>query len=379
MRLSLTDAYLGLICLFPVMTTAGGGMVNRTAFVLLLAFHLWMVFSRPIKKRSLHRMVGMVLNYAFMLKNTDFPLNNYNLLAYFPFFLMYTCNVCDQRERILRWFSEHIWFLRSVIFFWCALVAVSALLPGCYQVREGGRLYFGSFCKDIFRLGPSAVFIQILILLVMILRGKKGILSCMAVPMYCYLMGSSRTYLVIGFLLFVIGWYLACSSKRVFWGTVIPLGVGMLLLVAVSALGDKIAYTLDEGQYGDFWYRITSSRSYLWGRYWEAWKQTSLLQKLLGNDLEFTQNVAGRWAHNDFLEILCSFGVLGLTNYLGTIGDLLRQNLQNVGIPFTVRACAELVWLFNAMFNMYYVYFCAMLGYPLLVIGLRQHFRKDVL
>lgn len=379
MRLTLTDCYLGMICLFPIVTTMGGGGLNKVMFVLLLTLHICMFFSRPIKVRTLIALVLLVGNYAFMLSRTDFPLRNYNLLAYFPFFLLYTYFMCDHRRRILRWFSKHSRYLWCVILLWCALVSVSALLPGCYQIREGGSRYFGSFCKDIFRLGPSAVFIQILIIMVMVLHGRKRAMLFMAVPMYCYLMGSSRTYLVIGFLLFVIGWYLVCGNKRLFWGTVVPLAVLVLLLVTVSALGEKIAYTLDEEQYGDFWYRITSSRSYLWSKYWNAWVKTPLTNKLLGNHLEFTQIVASRWAHNDFIELLCSFGILGLGNYLSAVQLLFRQNLIGAGIPVVVRAGAELVWLFNAMFNMHYVYFCAMLGYPFLIFALRQHFGKDIL
>lgn len=379
MRLTLTDCYLGTICLFPIVTTMGGGGLNKVMFVLLLTLHICMLFSRPIKMRTLLALALLVGNFAFTLSRTDFPLRNYNLLAYFPFFLLYTYFMCDNRRRILRWFSEHPRYLWRVILLWCALVSVSALLPGCYQVREGGSRYFGSFCRDIFRLGPSAVFIQILIIMVIVLHGQKRAMLFMVVPMYCYLMGSSRTYLMIGFLLFVIGWYLVCGSKRLFWGTVVPLAVFILLLVTVSALGEKIAYTLDEGQYGDFWYRITSSRSYLWRKYWNAWVKTPLINKLLGNHLEFTQIVAGRWAHNDFIELLCSFGILGLGNYLCALQLLFRQNLIGAGIPLVVRAGAKLVWLFNAMFNMHYVYFCAMLGYPFLIFALRQHFGKDIL
>ena len=375
MRLTLTDVYLYLICLFPLMTTlTGGGAVNKGMFVLLLTVHGVLFFSRPIKRRTLLALAVLGINYAVMLCSTRFPLENYNLLAYYPFFILYTLFVCDNQRRLIWWFSLNGRFVSGVIAFWCALVALSMLMPGCYQVKEGGKLYFGSFCRDIFRLGPSAVFIQILILMRMLLHGCKGVFFWMAVPMASYLMGSSRTYLVVGFFLLVTGWYLACPSKGVFWGTLLPLSAGMLLLVAVSALGNKIAFTLDEGQYGDFWFRITSSRSYLWQQYLQAWKETPPVHKLLGNHLEFTLQVAQRWAHNDFLELLCSFGILGVAEYCAVMGYLFRSGWTGVRIPGILRLCVFGVWLFNAMFNMHYVYFCAMLGYPFLLFALRAYF-----
>lgn len=376
MRVNLMDAYLGLICLFPIVTTAGGGWLNKGMFLLLLLLHVILFFSRPVRKDTLTALVLLVGNYAFMLSRTDFPLHNYNLLAYFPFFLLYMYFVCDHRERILLWFFKHLRYLLTVIACWCLLVAVSAFLPGSYQVREGGSLYFGSFCKDIFRLGPSAVFIQILILAVMTLHRKRGVMGFMAVPMYCYLMGSSRTYLFIGVLLFAIGWYLLCRGKALFWLTVLPLGGCLLFLIMVSAMGNKIAYTLSEDQYGDFWYRISSSRSYLWVQYWKAWLRQPLLCKLFGSHLEFTLQTAGRWAHNDFLEILCSFGLLGTAQYLLAVKRLFQKG-WNRRVPLALRLSAVMVWLFNALFNMHYVYFCAMLAYPFLVFCLGWQYGRD--
>lgn len=375
--LTLQDVYLGTLCLFPIFTTLRDGtIVNKLLFALLLFLQLCMFLSHPVKKKTLLALAVLAVNYGFMLCCTDFPLRNYNLLAYFPFFLIYTYFVCDNAGKILAWFSDHGGFLQGVVVFWCVMVSISALLPGSYQVREGGGRYFGSFCRDIFRLGPSAVFVQIMILLRMTLHGRKRDFGFMAVPMYCYLMGSSRTYLVIGFFLFVIGWYLVCSGKRLFWGTVLPLAAAIGLLMTVTALGGKIAYTLEEDQYGDFWYRITSSRSYLWSQYWKAWIKTPLRNKLLGNHLEFTQITADRWAHNDFIEITCSFGLLGLAHYLYAVGRMLR-GLRSRGIPGIVSCCAGMVWLFNALFNMHYVYFCAMLGYPLLLLALGAYFAHE--
>ena len=377
MYLNLTDAYFCIICFFPIATTLGVGALNKILFILVLALQLWMFLARPIKKRTLRAMAVLAGNYLFMLRCTDFPLSNRNLLAYYPFFLLYTWFFWDNRQRVLRWFSGKGAFLAGIIRIWCALVLLSALFPGSYQIREGGGRYFGSFCRDIFRLGPSAVFIQVLVILRMTLHGRKRAFFLMAVPMGCYLTGSSRTYLVIGFFLLLIGWYLYCGSRRRFWGTLLPLCLLVLALISRSALGGKIAYTLDEGQYGDFWYRITSSRSYLWRRYLTAWQTVPPLNKLLGNHLEFTLRTADRWAHNDFIEILCSFGLLGLGQYLRTIRFQFRQFRAGSRIPWMLRLCAGMVWLFNAMFNMHYVYFCAMLSYPLLLLALGETYRRE--
>lgn len=375
-RVSLTDLYMGIICLFPVMTILGDeGVVNKILFVLLFSLHIGMLFSHPIKKRTFYSLFVLVISYIYVLYSTKFPLVNINMLVYFPFFLLYTYFMCDHGERVISWFFKNELFVHTTIVVWSIVVGVSIFLPGCYYSKAGG-IYFGSFCESIFRLGPSAVFIQTLIILSQVLYNKRNSIFYMVIPMYCYLMGSSRTYLVIGFLAFIISWYITCRKRAIFWLTVIPLSLVVLLLIGGSALGEKIAYTLDNTRYGDFWFRITSSRNIIWESDLAAWQETPLLNKFFGNGLNFTFEVMGLWAHNDFIEILCSFGILGLLQYIRSIYYLYKNSYANTKIPFSIKVCALMVWLFNAFFNMHYVYFCAMLCYPFLLLGIKRYFMQ---
>jgi hypothetical protein len=45
-------------------------------------------------------------------------------------------------------------------------------------------------------------------------------------------------------------------------------------------------------------------------------------------------------------------------------------------MPFIVGFSLILAWLFNAFFNMHYTYFCAMLCYPILVIGIKFYYSE---
>ena len=133
----------------------------------------------------------------------------------------------------------------------------------------------------------------------------------MIVPLYCYFSGSSRTYLVIGIALFTIAWYWYGAKKKVFYGTLIPMiAVGTFLLWH-SSIGTKVLYTLDDSNYGDFWYRITSSRSLLWYMDIEKFKKEPLVNLIFGAGIEFATKTSGLWAHNDFIEIICSYGFVG--------------------------------------------------------------------
>lgn len=378
LRVTLLDLYLGVICVFPIATTLiESGAVNKIMFGVLLVLHICMLMSRPVRRQTIVMCSILVVNYVFTLCYTVFPMENINLFIYFPFYILYTYFMCDNSDIIINWFSKHRGYVKLIVFVWSVLVGISIFVPSCYTTVENESVYFGSFCGSIFRLGPSAVFIQVLAIVMQVMHGKKSALLVHLVPMYCYLMGSSRTYLVVGSCLLVIAWYFACKKKIMFWGTVVPLMLGVLGLVTVSAMGDKIAYTLDENQYGDFWFRVTSSRSVLWEQDLTGFAESPLLNKLLGNGLGFTTEVSGLWAHNDFIEVICSFGIIGLVHYLYSTGHLFKRGYRRVKISFVVRVCAFMAWFFNAFFNMHYVYFCAMLCYPVLLFAIRIYFEKN--
>ena len=49
-------------------------------------------------------------------------------------------------------------------------------VPSSYYIKEGGGRYFGSYCKSIFRLGPTALFIATLaVIMVGVYRDRKAI------------------------------------------------------------------------------------------------------------------------------------------------------------------------------------------------------------
>jgi len=354
-----------------------GGIVNKLMFAVLFAAQVGILLTRPLKRKRAYLLLLLVIHYIYAVSQTSFPMDNSNLLFYYPFFILYTYFMTDNSSLVMDWIRKNRRYIHWIIVTWSILVAVSALLPGSYYQKEGGHFYFGSFCGDSFRVGPAAVFIEIMILISQIIYGQRKMIMYMLVPMFSVMMGNSRTYLVICFLLFVVSWYIFCRKRKYFWGTIIPVFAAVLLLTSISAMADKIAYTTDATGYGGIWFRLTSSRNILWVESLAAWRNESIVHRILGSGLEFTTIVTNHWAHNDFIEILCSFGIVGMLQYVFAMRGLLRANLRRIRIPFMIKGCAVMVWFFNAFFNMHYVYFCATLCYPFLLFILRWYFSKN--
>ena len=373
LRFRIFDLYMGLICFYPITTTLiDGTIINKLLFVSLIALQICMYWMGRMKRKTVILLLWLVVQYLFVLYHTEFPLLNANLLFYYPFFLMYTYFMTDNADRVRTWLAEQKGYMYTIVVLWSVIAGVSIFVPSCYYVKEGGASYFGSWAGDIFRLGPAVMFVQILVIVLQVMHKQKYALAYMMIPMYCVLMGSSRTYLVIGVLLFAVSWYISCRKKLHFWLAVIPAMVLLLILIMNSSMGEKILYTLDASQYGDFWFRITSARSSFWKVFLDAWVQLPWINKVLGCDINLTNRLADKWAHNDFIELLCSFGIVGVIQYTSTMVGMMKANWKNLKLPWILGTATVTIWLFNAFFNMHYVYFCAMLSFPLLVFAVRR-------
>lgn len=369
-KVNVLDLYIKLICIFPIVTVVvDGTSINKILFAAILGLQTAFLFVYSLKSRSVILFMILIFNYLCSLIYTEFPLENYNLLFYYPFFVLYTCFCIDNKQRLIEHFYSNRVYFHAIVILWSGIVGISALLPGSYYIKEGGELYFGSFSGSIFRLGQSTVFIQTLVILLIVMERKKRILLYMLLPLYCCLAGSSRAYAVLGLLLFVVAWYLVCENKKAFWFTTFAGGLFLVAVIFSLPIGKKMLYTLESNRYGDFWFRITSSRSVFWLELLEVWNKSPLINKIFGNDMNFTLKTVGLWAHNDFIEIMCSYGLVGLLEYMYVAFRLYRRGYAGACIPGVIKVCVLMVWLVNAFFNMHYTYFCTALSYPCLVLA----------
>lgn len=377
MSIGVRDLLMYFTLMFPILMVVTEGILTKLCFAIILGLSILVFANSQISLRTFLCVGVLMINYAYSFANSNNPIYNINLYFYYPFFVIFTCIVDDNADYIKEWFYKNKNNIDLCIFVWTIIVGFSTLLPSCYYIKEGGARYFGSFCGSIFRLGQSAAFIQALVIAQIVFSKKKKYVLFMFLPMFCFVMGSSRTYLVVGTALFGVACYLICKNKRIFYLSLIPFALAFAYVVLKSSMGEKIMYTLDDEQYGDFWYRITSSRSEFWVEDLTAWGKEPFINKLLGARMGFTHEVSGLWGHNDFIEIICSYGIVGVLEYTYIMFHLINRWLIKGKKGFVVISLMIICWLFNASFNMYYTYFCCMLSFPLAVVAIGNDNEKD--
>ena len=142
-------------------------------------------------------------------------------------------------------------------------------------------------------------------------------------------------------------------------------------------MSEKIAYTLDESNYGDFWFRITSSRSVIWSKIINGFNELNIFEKIFGAGFGFSNSVAMHYSHNDFIEIIVTHGYIGIILYMISIILLIKILFKNKKIPFIILFLCIFIWFFNAFFNMFYSYICVSLSYPFLLIAVACQFSRE--
>ena len=219
------------------------------------------------------------------------------------------------------------------------------------------------------RVGPASLFIVIMMIF-LIVNGNSKKIAMWALPnMYVFLMGGSRTYFVLGMCTILLLVYVCIDNNKVFFLLLIPMILIGTVLVLNSNMMQKFAATFQEGlSKEEFWRRLTNTRSVFWVEQLHTFASRPFYNQLLGNGINFTTFRIGIWAHNDFIEILCSYGYIGLINYIALIFYSIKTLLNFTRKMWFVNLLVIFIWLFNAFFNFYYCYFCSMLSFPILLL-----------
>lgn len=275
------DIYMKLICLLPISTLFQSYIESINKIIILIVFILQIaiITKNKLNKKIFVLLMISLVNYLFTLFNTE-NLVFSNAIIYFINWMIYVVFVIQNKVRFTEWFIQNKKYLSVIITIWSTLVFISIFLPSSYYDKEAGASYFSSFTGSIFRLAPTALFVMSLaLILITVFEDRKAILFCL-IPLYCGAMGSSRTYFVIILLVFLMCVMSWCKTKKQFLLMLLPIIIGVVVLYFHSSLSLKVQYTLNANQYGDFWYRITSSRSVIWSKVLSAFEKSSLYNNL---------------------------------------------------------------------------------------------------
>ena len=373
---------LQILLLFPIFTLFSAIPGANT---LISVLGLGMIIAATIKSncsvRSLLLSLAALSVTVIALCKTDFPIINKNEAVYLVYMCIYFAFICDSRESMFNFFQKNSAYIKAVCIIWNAAVLFS--IPFAASYKEG---VFVSFSKDTFRLSQSTLFIISLVTVLIVTKGRKYIwLSFL--PFLAIMLGASRTYLLVGALCMAINLYFAVENKQKYVITIIILTICCSFVIAYSSMGDKIMRSFSEQAYMDSLQVFTSGRSKFWLRILDEYAKQPLTSKIFGCGFNFVREIngadlskgeSGIWAHNDFIQLLATNGIVGICIYMASIISLFKKCLQK-RVPLILRNLPVLIWFFNAMFNMYYTYVCSMISLPIMILACDYAYREGLI
>lgn len=369
-----------ILLLFPITTVLSFISGANTLLSILGLVCLCIFFVQNGVKRKSFFVIVLALLLTFIgLMNTELPVINQNEIIYLVYMCVYLSFVCDNKEVIKEYFEEDYQYIFLICLLWNIIVLISLPLSSSYDGSS-----FTSFTSTTYRLSPSAVYIISLSACLIETRNNKKYVWLTILPYLSILLGSSRTYLVVGSFVFLLAFALAINNSKKFVIGIVVVGLICVLIIINSAMGNKFLSSVTEHAYQDPMGVFTSGRSNFWVKDLNAFNQESWVAHLIGCGFNFIRitngaivgtSETGIWAHNDFIQILITNGCIGLILYIYVIRRLFKT-FSGYRVPIVARITIFISWFFNAMFNMYYTYTCSMLSLPLLMLACHMHMAR---
>ena len=381
---SIGDPYLSilirLISLLPITTLFQGiGILNAVNQVLILGICFVAVCS--LTKIRINKSTILVLCllipltiYCICITKDDF--GGINTIIYLLVWVFILGLVNSAFDELYQAAVDNTIFIDKVVTAWSLLVFLSAFFPSSYN--ESG--YFGSYPGNSFRTNSAASLILVLLIFnVSRYREKRHkYLACSIVVLYCGLEGSSRTYFaVLGILLiiFLAHYFEKTSHFRV---CLIVLAIVGFLGISFTTVGKRLMASYDENAYLGYFGTLTSGRSIFWEADINYYLNQPIIKKLFGSGFSAIYSINEKaignriWAHNDFINILVTYGISGMICYFIPLIELFKLIYKHIKSNWML-VFIVICWLINAFFNMVYTYTCAAMSLAILPLALRAY------
>lgn len=388
MRVNINQLFIKLLFLFPLGTIVSnipiiGNVVNKILYGIFIICVLYELVRNKVKRTDAIALFVLAVIFIYDLIITGTKMYNSNEMYYLVTWVVYLIYVRTNYDGFKQSVCDILPFIKKTIILWDLIVGISLVVPSCWS-RSGA---FYSFSGGQHRMDSAAVMVLAgILILYRYFNYKKSILLLTIIPCIAVIFSGARTYLiVIGMVLVVFYYYTNIEHPYRFWLTIIPIVIIVISFVMSTSVMQERMSTMqsDSVYFASKGYNaltgITSGRSTFWLIDLQKYSETSLINKILGNGFNFVRYVNATyyttpiWAHNDFINIICCNGIVGLYLYFYayikmvnyTVSDKMPKRIRRFMLTAFHTSC-----MVNAMFNMLYSYFAAALAVPVLLFAM---------
>lgn len=371
-----------MIALFPITTLLQGinifMNINKVVMFALIIFLVVGLFSKPIEHREF-AIFGFGISLGLIaIIITGKPMF-FNPLIYFPFWILFFVVMARDYRDFISLVMQEQGLLKKILLAWEAIVVVSIFFSRSYSYDWGDK-YFTSFAGSPHRFASSClVMLAFAAILYVKTIEKKYLFHFLAINIGMFFCGA-RTYLVVGFIYLLAFFYVILKNKKIFYYSLLPIIGIALVVILLTPIGTKFLIGFQGSGYYGYWATLTSGRSVLWVEDLAGYWDLNFFKKLVGNGTDFVYelNMEGTfrraiYAHNEFINLLCSHGILGLFAYFWAFYNFVNRAKQGSKIALIPMLGFYTIIYFNAFFNMVYTYPNAVVAIPFIYYSLSYH------
>lgn len=305
----------------------------------------------------------------------NYKLNtNYNTIIR----VLFTCSMFQiiANEKIIKGFKDfyisNMKLLKIILAICMAVFIITAISGYGFEVWWGNKKYFLATFRSPHICGYFLVPVLALVTIIRIYTGNWFYYIYELIILVLSLMTGARTPLILIFIILLMNMIYDFKYHIKFF----KVNSALILVAIFGAIVSGIYKTLPivgktirTTEAGGF----TSGRSVFWNYLLIYYKNKfSFYQKLIGSGTDITVFVNKTyyhmdiWAHNDFIQILLSYGIFGLVLFLIIIFQGSKYLNKTVMFGLMFLAC------FNGLFNYYGVVFMLPLFTTLKMLNMKQ-------
>lgn len=385
--ITIRDLLMYVLIQFPISSILKVyiGPLNILLTTLVFALLYFYYLKCGLRKYEVVLMLYAIIIVVVNCVKYNMNFYNFNMLIYFPFYIFYVLFFIRNSDIALIFLRRHRRYIDLVLYIWNFFVGISFLIPSCYTY-EGEDVAFVSFAGTTFLLSPISIYIFILLAFQYVFYRKKRYIYLMIIPSMCILMGTTRTYLVVLMAAWIVFLYTIVKDKRKFKYIVILFVILAIGIILMSPIKNKFISTAGRVNTSNlsFLDAFTSGRSSFWAYDMYAILHNKWYNILVGNGINYLFYLnkpvfhVALWAHNDYIQILSDYGILGVGIYIGLMKMLIQKTLKGKVKSRFIIIVLIILWAFNAFFNMFYTYFCAVLSFPYFILLLKYDSQKNI-
>lgn len=371
-KVRIKDIIWFIIIAFPLTSTIKVyvGPLNLILTILLFGLFFYNYLKTSMQKKEVLLFFYVVLGVVMNVAINGFHFYSTNMVFYFPFLILYFLFFLKYQNDSIVFIKRHRQYVDCIIALWIIAVLISLPLSSSY-VYEGETRGFVSFAGTTFLLCPIAIFVFALLAVQYNLWRKKLYVISMFVPSLCVMLGTTRTYLGVLACAWMLFLYTQIKNKKIYIAVVVIAAIVLVGIIMLSPIKEKFVAASTRTAIGiDPLAAFTSGRSTFWTYDIITILKNNPINILFGNGvnylfkINYTHFGNPLWAHNDFIQILSDYGLVGLFVYLFMFRALFKNTFTKIKISKIAVTMLISIWAFNAFFNMFYTYFCATLSYP---------------